>query len=98
MALSKEERSMIRIPFACSAYYSDGQFHASGITKNISVNGGCMDGCTPVVVGMQLSLLLIPPLQRGLMITNATVRWVNESSFGVEVNQNDCRMVTELEE
>lgn len=98
MALSKEERSMIRIPFACTVYYSDGQYHASGATKNVSLYGGCVDGSAPVEVGTQLSLLLIPALQRGLMITNATVRWVNDCSFGVSINQNECRMVTELEE
>lgn len=98
MAPFREKRSSIRIPFTCCGYYSDGDFHSSGVTRNITISGACIQGNAPVEIGMELSVLLIPILQPGLMVRKATVRWVNASSFGIQVHHTDCRMIPELEE
>ena len=98
MATFTEKRSSIRIPFTCSDYYSDGDFHSSGVTKNVTISGACIQGNEPVEVGMELSLLLVPLLQPGLMVTKATVRWVRASAFGIQVHHCNCRMIPELEE
>lgn len=93
----KEKRSSIRIPFTCSGYYSDGEFHSSGVTRNVTISGACIQGNDPVEVGMELRLLLVPMLQPGLMVTKATVRWVSASSFGIQIHHGDCQMIPELD-
>jgi hypothetical protein len=45
---------------------------------------------------MELLLLLIPTAKHALLIKKATVRWVDDSHFGVELNEADCGRVGEL--
>ncbi len=93
-----DKRRNIRTPLACAVYYSDGAFHASGVTENLTTSGGCLHGTHSVQVGMELMVLLIPPAQRAIMIKKATVRWVDEEHFGVELSESDCGPISELDE
>jgi hypothetical protein len=98
MAAHTDKRRTPRTPLACAAYYSDGAFHASGMTENLTDNGGCLHGTEPVKVGMELIVLLIPPAHKALLVKKATVRWVKDSMFGVELNEQDCGAIGELGE
>lgn len=98
MTVQTDKRRKPRCPVACAVYYSDGAFHASGMTENLTDNGGCLRGTEPVKVGMELTVLLIPPAHKALLVKKATVRWTKESLFGVELNEQDCGAVSELGE
>ena len=99
MAVHIKKRRAVRSPISCAVYYSDGAFHASGVMENLTTQGGCVSGTThTVTVGMELVVLLIPTAQRALMIKKATVRWVGNSSFGMELNDKDCGLVGELDD
>ena len=87
----------MRTPLSYPVYYSDGAFHASGMTENLTNRGGCLRGTHLVTVGMELVVLLIPSDRRALIIKKATVRWVDHGHFGVELNEADCGTVGELE-
>jgi len=97
MASRSKKRRDLRTPLSCPVYYSDGDFHASGMTENLTNRGGCLRGTHLVRVGMKLVLLLIPTASRALIIKKATVRWADEAHFGVELNEADCGTVGELE-
>jgi hypothetical protein len=96
MASHSNKRCANRPPFSCAAYYSDGDFHASGMTENFTMHGGCLRGTHLVRVGMQLVVLLIPTAKQAFIINKATVRWVGDAHFGVELNEVDCRIISEL--
>ncbi len=98
MTYQPDKRRSSRMPVACAAYYSDGAFHASGVTENLTTSGGCLHGTHSVRVGMELMVLLIPADQRALLIKKATVRWADEHQFGVELNEADCGTIGELDE
>jgi hypothetical protein len=98
MTVLVNKRRTPRTPVACAAYYSDGAFHASGMTENLTDSGGCLRGTEAVKVGMELTVLLIPPAHKALLVKKATVRWVKDSMFGVELNEQDCGAVGELGE
>ena len=85
MASRSNKRRDLRTPLSCPVYYSDGEFHASGMTENLTNRGGCLRGTHLVSVGMKLVLLLIPTARRALIIKKATVRWTDEAHFGVEL-------------
>ena len=97
MASRSNKRRHLRTPLSCPVYYSDGAFHASGMTENLTECGGCLKGTHVVTVGMELVLLLIPTARRALIIKKATVRWTDDAHFGVELNEADCGTVGELE-
>jgi PilZ domain-containing protein len=90
------KRRRVRTPVSYAVYYSDGQLHASGIMQDLTEHGGCVSGTHVVTVGMQLMVLLIRPAKRALMIKNATVRWVRQSHFGVELDEANCGMIGEF--
>ena len=96
MASRLNQRRDARPPVFCPLYYSDGEFHASGTTENLTRRGGCLRGTHPVTVGMELVLLLIPMEQHALLIKKATVRWVGAAHFGVEVDEADCGAINEF--
>ena len=96
MAFRLNKRRDIRTPFSCAVYYSDGDFHASGMLENLTDRGGCLRGTHEVAVGMQLFVLLIPTERHALIIRKATVRWVEHAHFGVELSEADCGTVGEL--
>lgn len=98
MVSRANKRRDIRTPFSCAVYYSDGGFHASGMTENLTKHGGCLRGTQPVSVGMELVVLLIPTANHALLVKKATVRWVGAAQFGVELNAADCGTVRELGE
>ena len=87
------KRRRVRTPVSCAVYYSDGQLHASGIMQNLTEHGGFVSGTHAVTVGMELMVLLIRPAKRALMIKKATVRWVRQSHFGVDLDEADCGMI-----
>jgi hypothetical protein len=96
MATSSNKRRDIRSRLSCPVYYSNGEFHASGMIENLTNHGGCLRGTHLVRVGMELMMLLIPPDRRALIVKKATVRWVDDAHFGVELNERDCGTVGEL--
>jgi hypothetical protein len=98
MVFQANKRRDIRTPVFCAVYYSDGDFHASGMTENLTNHGGCLRGTHVVKVGMELVGLLIPPAKSALIIKKATVRWVGDSHFGVELNEADCETIGELDD
>lgn len=98
MASHPKKRRDIRPSLSCAAYYSDGDFHASGMTENFTIRGGCLRGTHLVTVGMQLVVLLIPTAKQAFIIKKATVRWVGDAHFGVELNEVDCGTISELAE
>ena len=87
------KRCRVRTPLSCVAYYSDGQFHASGMMQNLTEHGGSVSGTHMVTVGMELTVLLIRPAKRALMIKKATVCWVRQTQFGIELDGADCGMI-----
>jgi hypothetical protein len=97
MASHLDKRRDIRASVFCAAYYSDGAFHASGMTENLTNRGGCLRGTHGVRVGMELVVLLIPTARHALIIKKATVRWVGDVHFGVELSAADCGTVSELD-
>jgi hypothetical protein len=86
------------VPVVCVVYYSDGAFHASGVTTNLASGGGCLRGTHAVRVGMELMLLIIPPTRKAILIKKATVRWAKYRSFGVKLDEQDPATTDELEE
>jgi PilZ domain len=96
MSNQAEKRRNARAPVTHSVYYSDGAFHATGVTKDLTSGGGCLRGTHLVKVGMELLILMFPRDQRALLIKKATVRWVTDSEFGVELSEGDCGPVGEL--
>lgn len=96
MATPSNKRRDIRTSLSCPVYYSDGHFHASGIVENLTNRGGRLHGTHLVKVGMELMMLLIPPAKHALIVRKATVRWVDNPHFGVELNEGDCGAVVEL--
>ena len=96
MASCSNKRRDIRASVSCPVYYSDGDFHASGMTENLTNRGGCLRGTHLVTVGMELVVLLIPTAKHAVIIKKATVRWVDDVHFGVELNEADCGTVGEL--
>jgi hypothetical protein len=96
MTFRSNKRRDIRTPISCPVYYSNGDFHASGMTENLTDHGGCLRGTHGVAVGMQLVVLLIPAQRHALIIKKATVRWVTQTHFGVELSEADCGTVAEL--
>lgn len=98
MATHSDKRRDVRTPVTCPVYYSDGEFHASGMTENLTNHGGCFRGTHGVTVGMELVVLLIPTATHALMIKKATVRWVDDAQFGVELSAADCDAVGELDD
>jgi hypothetical protein len=91
-----EKRRKVRTPVSHAVYYSDGAFHATGITKNLTSGGSRLQGTHLVKVGMELLVLMIPWGQKALLIKKATVCWVTDSEFGVELSEKDCGLVNEL--
>lgn len=78
------QRSATRLPVQCPVYYSNGEFHASGVVENLTSAGGRVRGTEPVRKGMELVVFLIPPApQTALLIRRATVRWTNGAAFGI---------------
>jgi hypothetical protein len=98
MTFHANKRRDIRTPVSVAVYYSDGNFHASGMTENLTTHGGCLRGTHLVKVGMELMVLLIPPAKNALMIKKATVRWVGDSHFGVGLDEADCGTIGELDD
>ncbi|MBA5866922.1 MAG: hypothetical protein GDA67_09555 [Nitrospira sp. CR1.3] len=98
MMFHSDKRMGLRVPITCAVYYSNGAFHASGITANLTHSGGCLHGSHDVQVGMELMLLLIPPTQSALLIKKATVRWVRDRSFGVQLDKDDTATSCELDQ
>ena len=98
MTTHLNKRRDIRTPVSCPVYYSDGEFHASGMTENLTNHGGCFRGTHGVTVGMELVVLVIPAAKQALMIKKATVRWVADAQFGVELSAADCDTVGELDD
>ena len=98
MTSRSNKRRDIRTSLSCPVYYSNGDFHASGMTENLTAHGGCLRGTHLVTVGMELVLLVIPTAKHALIIKKATVRWVDDAHFGVELNEADCGTVSELDE
>jgi hypothetical protein len=98
MASHLNKRRVIRPSLTCPAYYSDGDFHASGMTENFTIRGACLRGTHLVTAGMQLVVLLIPTAKQAFIIKKATVRWVGDAHFGVELSEVDCRAISELVE
>jgi PilZ domain len=98
MVFQSNKRRDIRTPFSCAVYYSDGDFHASGVMENLTNHGVCLRGTHLVKVGMELIVLLIPPAKNALIIKKATVRWADDSHFGVELNEADCGTIGELDD
>ena len=96
MASHADSRRDFRTSISCPVYYSDGEFHASGMTENLTRRGGCLHGTHLVTVGMKLIVLLIPPQNHALLIKKATVRWVGDGHFGVELIAADCGTVGEF--
>jgi hypothetical protein len=96
MTFRVNKRRNIRTPITCAVYYSDGEFHASGMTENLTNHGGCLRGTHGVAVGMELLVLLIPTSMHALIIKKAMVRWVGDAHFGVELSEADCDTVNEL--
>lgn len=81
--LSRKSR---RVPFDCAVYYTNGQFHASGVLDNLSAFGGCVQGTEPVCPGMRLRLLLVPLRCDGaIVVRDALVRWSTGAAFGIEI-------------
>jgi hypothetical protein len=96
MSNQGEKRRKVRTPVSHAVYYSDGAFHATGVTKDLTSGGGGLRGTHLVKVGMELLVLIIPWVQKALLVKKATVRWVTDSEFGVELSENDCGLVGEL--
>ncbi len=98
MRFHTEKRSGLRAPVSCAVYYSNGAFHASGMTSNLTQTGGCLHGTHTVRVGMELMVLLIPPTQKALLIKKVVVRWVKDAAFGVELDRPDHVTAHELDQ
>jgi len=98
MKAEVDKRAGLRTPISCAVYYSDGRFHASGVTANLTEHGGCLLGTHHVAVGMTLTLLLIPPTQNALLIKNATVRWTHDNRFGFQLDAGDSSTARELDQ
>jgi len=96
MSHQSEKRRTVRTPVTHAVYYSDGAFHATGVTKDLTSSGSCLRGTHLVKVGMELFVLIIPRDQKALIIKKATVRWVADSRFGLELCEKDCGQVGDL--
>lgn len=81
----------------CPVYYSNGDFHASGVAENLTSAGMRVEGTHPVHEGMQLVVFLIPPApQSALLISRATVRWTHGTAFGLALTDLKPEVQSEL--
>ena len=65
-------------------YLKSGGGIGEGIITDLSMNGSSIIGQTPVVVDAVLALhMFVPGNPEPSLIENVTVKWVNESEFGV---------------
>jgi hypothetical protein len=80
------ERVASRQPIECPVVYTDGVFCASGVVKNFTARGIQVQGTRPVQGEMKLVLFfLLPGGAATLQIRKGTVRWIDGSSFGIDL-------------
>lgn len=83
-------RRHTRLPVHWAMSYGDDKFIADGTVLDVTANGSRVVGSRRVDFGDQLSLWVWPPEQlHGFQIRMATVLWVREREFAVEVNEID---------
>ena len=79
-------------------YFADG-FAGQGTIWDLSRCGWRASGSHPVSVGLQLTVYLhLPTENEWLAVDEAVVRWVNGSSFGLEIAAIDESRQARLEE
>src|SRR5262249_1462879 len=98
MMFQSDKRSGLRVPIVCAVYYSNGEFHASALTTNLTQHGSCLRGSHHVQVGRVLMLLLVTRTESAVLIRKATVRWVRDRVFGVQLDKDDTATSCELEQ
>ena len=73
-----------RFPVYCSATYHAGLLQGRGTVWNFSLSGWKLSGDVPVHVGQTCSLTVYLPIEGGIFVTAAIVRWVLGQEFGLE--------------
>jgi CheY-like chemotaxis protein len=77
-------------------YRGDG-IAGEGMIEDLSLRGSYINGNTPVVVGMALSLqMFVPGDPDPVMIDRATVKWVKGSEFGVDFDTSQPQVANRI--
>jgi hypothetical protein len=73
-----------RFPVHCAVTYHAGTFQGQGTVWNFSLSGWKLSGDVPLQVGQTCSLTVNLPIEEGIFVAAAIVRWVRGQEFGLE--------------
>jgi hypothetical protein len=82
------ERMASRQSVECPMVYTDGVFCATGVMKNFTTLGIRVRGTRPVQGDMKLIVFFfLPGGAATLQIRKGTVRWIDGTSFGIDLSE-----------
>jgi hypothetical protein len=82
------ERMASRQSIECPVVYTDGLFCAAGVVQNFTAVGIRVRGTRPVTIDTRLILFFLAPDNTAtLLIRKGTVRWIEGSSFGIDLSE-----------
>ena len=82
------ERLAERQSVQCPVAYTDGIFCATGVVTDFTMFGVRVRGSQEVQADMKLVLFLLPPgRSTQLLIRKGTVRWIDGTSFGIDLEE-----------
>ena len=80
------ERTASRQSIECPVIYTDGFFCAAGVVQNFTAVGIRVRGTQPVKIETKLIVFFLAPDDTAtLLIRKGTVRWIDGSSFGIDL-------------
>lgn len=92
-------RRNTRLPVHWAMSYGNDEFIANGMVLDVAAKGLRATGSVEISVRDQLCLWVWPPEQpHGFQIRRATVLWIKEGEFAVEVNAIDPMDKNRLEQ
>jgi len=82
------ERTASRQSIECPVIYTDGLFCAAGVIQNFTAVGIRVRGTRQVKAAMKLIVFFLAPDNTAtLLIRKGTVRWIDGSSFGIDLSE-----------
>ena len=88
-----------RFALCCPVTYHVGLLQEGrGTVWNLSVNGWCLSGDVPLIVGKTYPLFVHVPNQLSLVVAGAIVRWVRGQEYGLETLVMDKQTQSRVEQ
>jgi hypothetical protein len=81
-------RMTARQSIDCPVVYTDGLFCAAGVVQDFTAVGIRVRGTQPVKADMKLIVFFLAPDDTAsLVIRKGTVRWIDGTSFGIDLSE-----------